>query len=227
MKGKSALDSGTDILPLLISYTLSLTLTGVAISVVGKYAPFMHIGSAIASVGLGLLSTLTAHTSAGRWVGYQIICGVGIGLGLDGPQLAAQAVFDQADVPVALTVVTTLMNLGGAVFVSVGSSIFNNRAAVLLRSSAPGLSEAVTAGTGLTELVKSLPVGERSEAIEAIQVVVSNIFQCGITMAALSFVVSFGVEWRSVRSEKSKDANDEESSTGGEYGDRANEQSKN
>ncbi|KAJ6092572.1 hypothetical protein N7486_007861 [Penicillium sp. IBT 16267x] len=218
IQGKSALGSGTAILPLLISYTLSLTLTGAAISVVGKYAPFMHIGSAIAAVGMGLLSTLTAHSSLGQSIGYQILCGTGVGLALDGPQLAAQTVFDQTDVPVALTVVTTLMNLGGAVFVSVGSSIFNNRAAVFLKSSAPGLSEALAGGTGLTELVKSLPIGERNEVIKTLQIILSNIFQCGIAIAVLSFVVSFGVEWRSVRSKNTSDVSDRECSIGGESG---------
>lgn len=75
-------------------------------------------------------------------------------MALDGPQLAAQTVFEQSDVPIALTVVTTLMNFGGAIFVSVGSSIFNNRTTALLQSSGPAISEALAAGTGLTDLVK-------------------------------------------------------------------------
>ncbi|KAJ5672554.1 major facilitator superfamily transporter [Penicillium longicatenatum] len=219
VQGKSALGSGTAILPLLISYTLSLTLTGVAISVVGKYAPFMHIGSAIAAVGMALLSTMTVHSSLGQSIGFQILCGVGVGLALDGPQLAAQTVFNQTDVPVALTVVTTLMNLGGAVFVSVGSSIFNNRAATLLKSSAPGLSEALAAGTGLTELVKSLPVGKQDEVIKSLQTILSNIFQCGIAIVVLSFFVSLGVEWRSVRSKSPLDVSDKEHSVIAESGD--------
>lgn len=211
---KSALSSGTSILPLLISYTLSLILTGMAISAVGKYTPFMHVGSAIASVGLGLLSTLTASTGLGQSIVYQILCGVGIGLALDGPQLAAQTVFEQSDVPIALTVVTTLMNLGGAIFVSVGSSIFNNRVTALLQSGGPAISEALAAGTGLTDLVNSLPAAERSTAIDALQTVMANIFECGIAMAVLSFLVSFGVEWRSVKSKKNPKTTDEESSSG-------------
>ncbi|KAJ5888533.1 hypothetical protein N7495_008574 [Penicillium taxi] len=210
VKGDSALHSGTSTLPLLISYTLSLIFTGIAVSVIGKYAPFMHIGSAIASVGLGLLSTLTASTDLGRSIGSQILCGVGIGLALDGPQLAAQTVFEQTDVPIALTVVTTLMNFGGAIFVAVGSSILNNRARILLASSGLNVSAALAAGTGLTDLVSSLPESEKNVAIDALQIVISNVFECGIAIAVLSFVVSFGVEWRSVKSKKGPTKSDEE-----------------
>ncbi|KAF3402031.1 Efflux pump roqT [Penicillium rolfsii] len=212
---KSALTSGTSILPLLLSYTLTLTLTGLATTAVGKYTPFMHGGSAVLSVGLGLLSTLTARTSLGQSIGYQIICGVGLGLALDGPQLAAQTVFEQSDVPIALTVVTTLMNLGGAVFVSVGSSIFNNRVTALFQVSGPAISGALAAGTGLTDLVNSLPAAEQNAAIDDLQTVMSNVFQCGIAIAVLSFVVSFGVEWLSLKSKKNPKAADEEIPSGG------------
>ncbi|PWY76496.1 MFS general substrate transporter [Aspergillus sclerotioniger CBS 115572] len=63
---KSALTSGTSTLPLLVAYTTSLILTGIATLAVDQYASIMHVGSAIASVDMGLrtsaVSTLTAHT---------------------------------------------------------------------------------------------------------------------------------------------------------------------
>ncbi|KAJ5564919.1 hypothetical protein N7513_001161 [Penicillium frequentans] len=91
-------------------------IAGTGTTVVGYYVPFMILGSTILSIGTGLLSTSTVSTPLGRWVGYQVIAGAGLALGFDAPQLAAQTVFDTAehDMTIALTIITSLMNLGGA-----------------------------------------------------------------------------------------------------------------
>lgn len=47
---------------------------------VGYYTPFAIGGSALVAIGNGLLSSLSPTTSTGRWVGYQVIMGVGRGV---------------------------------------------------------------------------------------------------------------------------------------------------
>lgn len=46
----------------------------------GFYLPWAVVGTSIASVGVGLLSTLSPTTSTARWIGYQIITGAGRGM---------------------------------------------------------------------------------------------------------------------------------------------------
>ena len=121
------------------------------------------------------------------------------------PQLAAQTVFEGPDVEIALTIVTTLMNFGGGAFISVGSSIFNNRAVAVLQSDAPAVSAALATGMGLTDLVDSLPASEQSTVIDGLQVVMANIFEYGLALALAVFVVSAGVEWRSVKAKNHVD----------------------
>ena len=50
--------------------------------VLGYYLPFMLVGGALNSIGSGLLTTLTPHTSMGKLVGFQLISGTGRGLAL-------------------------------------------------------------------------------------------------------------------------------------------------
>jgi hypothetical protein len=46
----------------------------------GYYLPWGLGGSIILAVGNGLVSTFSPTTSVGKWVGYQIVMGVGRGI---------------------------------------------------------------------------------------------------------------------------------------------------
>lgn len=47
---------------------------------VGYYTQLAIIGSCIMSVGAGLLTTFQVDTGEGKWIGYQILHGFGMGL---------------------------------------------------------------------------------------------------------------------------------------------------
>jgi hypothetical protein len=61
----------------------------------------MWIGSAILTIGCGLLYTLRVETNTGRWIGYQLLAGIGAGMGMQVPFLAVQAVTSSTDMPTA------------------------------------------------------------------------------------------------------------------------------
>jgi hypothetical protein len=48
----------------------------------GYYLPFSVAGAILIAIGNGLLATLSPSTSTGKWIGYQILLGVGRGIGL-------------------------------------------------------------------------------------------------------------------------------------------------
>ena len=54
---------------------------------IGYYVPICLLAAIFISVGSGLISTFSPGTQTGEWIGYQIILGVGRGLGL---QMARQ-----------------------------------------------------------------------------------------------------------------------------------------
>lgn len=101
MKGTTAEGSGIRSIPYLVSITLSSIVVGGIITIIGYYAPFMWIGAAILTVGCGMLYTLRVDTNAGRWIGYQILAGIGAGAGMQVPFLAVQAVTSPLDMPSA------------------------------------------------------------------------------------------------------------------------------
>jgi nitrate/nitrite transporter NarK len=82
VKGSGATESGVQTLPLILSATLAAIFGGILMSAVGYVPPFMIIGTAVFTVGLGLLSTLDVDTPFGKWFAFQIIAGIGCGMNL-------------------------------------------------------------------------------------------------------------------------------------------------
>jgi hypothetical protein len=75
----SPINSGVRMLALIIPLTLSAILQGFALSKIGIVPLFWIIGGAIATIGAGLFYTMDANTSAGKWIGYQILVGFATG----------------------------------------------------------------------------------------------------------------------------------------------------
>lgn len=63
------------------------------------------IGSVFLTIGAGLLYTLDIGTSAGNYIGYQILFGVGVGTTIQVPVIVAQAFSAAQDIPAATTTV--------------------------------------------------------------------------------------------------------------------------
>ncbi|KAJ6550029.1 major facilitator superfamily domain-containing protein [Mycena capillaripes] len=199
VKGVSAIKSGIDNLPLVLSVVIGTLIAGGLISSIGYYTPFMILASVLMAVGAGLLSTFTVDTGHAHWIGYQIIYGIGVGAGIQQPLLVAQAVLDPVDVPVGTSLILFMQTLGGSVFVSVGQNVFRSKLLSGLVSRVPGVDPAIVLNSGATSLhsavdAKFLP------AVLAVynDALVSAIYVC-VAMATLSIVGSLATEWRNVK----------------------------
>ncbi|XDG05591.1 hypothetical protein ABKA04_005206 [Annulohypoxylon sp. FPYF3050] len=126
VQGVSAVESGIRLLPIVIGQALGSLVGGVGIQKVGYYTPFMLFSVAVMCVGNGLLTTLQVDTSEGKWIGYQIPYGIGLGTTLQAPLLAAQTVLPLEDVPIGTSLMFFSQLLGGSIFVSVGQNLFNS-----------------------------------------------------------------------------------------------------
>jgi MFS transporter, DHA2 family, glioxin efflux transporter len=89
--GVSPLNSGIRNLPLIVSVSIFSIVSGGLITAFGYWRPIMLWASILATVGSGFLYTLHIGTTAGYWIGYQTLAGVGLGLGFQVPIIVAQA----------------------------------------------------------------------------------------------------------------------------------------
>jgi MFS family permease len=90
--------SGVYNLPLIIATTISMITSGMLISATGLAVPIQVVGAIIGVVAAGLLYTLDIDTSIGKWIGYQLLAGVGWGLAFQVPIIVGQANADPGDI---------------------------------------------------------------------------------------------------------------------------------
>ncbi|KAF7357230.1 MFS domain-containing protein [Mycena sanguinolenta] len=77
--GASPLRSAVDFLPAALTTTPFGFFSVVCITMMKKYRVVNWTAWAISVVGFGVFSTIREDTSTGKWVGYQIICAMGVG----------------------------------------------------------------------------------------------------------------------------------------------------
>lgn len=204
VQGTSAVDSGIRNLPMLLTVVALTTVGGVVVTSWGYYAPYMLLGTACMAVGAGLLSTLTPRAPASAWAGYQALFGAGVGLGIQQPLMAVQTVLRMPDVAAGTALMVFLQSLGGAVFVSVGNSIFTNQLAHALAVHVPALDPGFVVRAGATNLQKTLPPELLPPVVLAYNESLTKTFLVAAALGALSIVGSAAMPWNSVKEKKAE-----------------------
>ena len=166
-------------------------------------------------VGAGLLTTLQLDTGIGKWVGYQIVYGFGMGLCFQAPNLAAQTVLPAKDVPVGLSLMFFAQLLGAAVIVSVGESVLDNQLVQKL-SGLPGFNSSLITSGGATSLINSLPADLRGIVLTAYNEALRTVFQIGLIVSCLAVLGAAALQWRSVLKKSEARTDAEMNGTAGE-----------
>lgn len=78
--GASPIRSGVDILPTALVIAPAALFAGFGVHVLQKYRPIIIMGWVFSVAGFGTLSLLEANTTTSRWVGYQILPAIGLGM---------------------------------------------------------------------------------------------------------------------------------------------------
>lgn len=202
IKGESAVKSGIDNLPMVLGVVFASLIAGGAVTAIGYYTPFMIASTVIASIGAGLLTTFEVDTPSNKWIGYQAMFGLGVGLGLQQGLIAVQTALKIEDVPTGTAVVILMQTLGGAVFVGVGQNIFTNKLVEGLRTAAPNLSVQFVLETGATKLKSEIASELLPGVISAYNEALTETFIVGLAMTCLSIIGALTMEWRSVKGQK-------------------------
>lgn len=217
VKGTSAVQSGIDTMPLLLSMALGAVVGGATVSRIGYYAPFMIAGTPIMAAGAGLLSMLRPETAESRWIGYQIVFGFGTGLCMQQPSVAAQTILSDKDIAIGSSLMMFAQQLSGAVFAPIAQCIFQNRLMDTL-AGVPGIDVHKIGSVGATELKSVVSPDQLEGVLAAFNHALIATFYLVTAICCVAIFPALAIEWRNVKEKKKGGARGEEGTMGDKQG---------
>lgn len=197
-QGQSALQAGVRTIPLVLSLVVFGIFSATFTQKIGYYLPAMLVSPVVAAIGSGLLSTLSPHASAGKWIGFQVLYGSGLGIGAQTANLATQVVLPREDVALGLAMMFFMQQLGGSVFLAVGQSIFSRQLVAKLSGTA-GLDTKTIVDTGATDLRYVVPADKMDGVARSYSYALNRVFILSAALSACMLLGSLMVEWRSIK----------------------------
>ncbi|KAL8781664.1 MAG: hypothetical protein Q9213_005906 [Squamulea squamosa] len=198
ISGSSAIRSGIQMLPLVISLVVGNILAGSLVTAIGYYTPFLILSSCLMSIGAGLCSTFGVHTGAPYWIGYQIIVGWGIGCGMQQSSTAAQRVLDKDNAPIGVSLMFFGQSLGGVISLSAAQNVLSNNLIANL-SAFPNIDPRTIVETGATALRSIFSPSDLPEVLLAYSKAIKQVFYIALGISSASIFAGLSMEWRSVK----------------------------
>ena len=127
VRGSSPTASGLELLPVMGGAFLTSLVSGQLISRRGRYRVFPIVGTALASAGLLLLSTMGPATGRAALYVYLLVFGLGLGMVMQVMVLAVQNAVSYEDLGVATSAVTLFRFIGGSLGTAVLGAVFAAR----------------------------------------------------------------------------------------------------
>lgn len=199
MDNVSASQSGINNIPLVLGISLFTILSGGLITTFGIYVPFLLAGSVLTTIGAGLLYTLDIGTPSSKWIGYQVLAGIGIGIGIQVPIIANQAFVKMSEISSVTAVTLFFQTIGGAFFVSAGQTAFANRLLDRVPTAAPGVDPQLVVATGATELRDVFTPQEIPGIIVAYMSGLKVTFALVIALGGITLPIALFAKWRNVK----------------------------
>jgi hypothetical protein len=134
------------------------------------------------------------------WIGFQVLFGFGIGMGMQQPTMMAQIVLSKKDQPTGVALMFLGQNFGGAIFVGVAQNVFTDALASNLTAiRGLHLDKSAIVRLGATSLKKLVAQEYLGLVIEGYRDALRSAFLVGTGLAALSMAGAALVERRSVK----------------------------
>jgi hypothetical protein len=163
-------------------------LSGQAVSRTGRYKLFPVSGTTIATLGMFLLSRMTADTPRAASSAYMAITGAGLGLTMQVMVVAMQNSIERKYLGVATSTVSFFRSVGGSFGVALFGAIFNGRLILELAGTSAGslLPTHGSHGGGFLRLLETMPSGPRREIAAAFARALTGTFLVSVPFLGLS-----------------------------------------
>lgn len=209
VRGASTLGSGLMYLPMALAMSIFALIGGRLTTYIGYYSPVLMIGSMLTVVGTALISTLQPDSPAGKWITYQIIYGIGIGLAFQPPFIAVQTVLEGSLIPAGLVLLYYVQILGGVIVVSIAQNVFLTKLVSYLATAVPQLDTSTILKNGALSLISSVSAGDKAKVLIAYNRALVDIFYISLGLSCVAVVCTLGIEWKRIRNESENENENE------------------
>jgi MFS family permease len=194
VRGLSPTASGLQLLPVMAGLLCSSIVSGQVIARTGRYKAWPIAGTAIATLGLWLLSGLDERTGSGVAALHMLILGLGLGMVMQVLILAVQNAVPYEMLGVATSGATLFRSMGGALGTALLGAVFTAK----LTSELPG--GRAPGGGGLDPaVIDRLPAAQREVVIHAFTDAVDLVFLVAAAVALVAFALTWLIPERPLR----------------------------
>ena len=201
VKGNTATAAGLKLIPLMLGIVSMSIFSGKRISSKGHYKIFPVVGTAIMTIGILSMVTLTRTTPYWQLSIYAIIVGAGLGLSMQTIVIALQNSVDFADMGVATSSNTFFRSLGSVFGTALFGAVLNNRLTHYMASGFSGLAKSnpsAVAGvdlsskgiTGIISAPGKVSVLVHNTALDAYVNAFHIVFLAAAPITALGFLLA-------------------------------------
>ncbi|KAF8142681.1 ABC transporter [Mycena galopus ATCC 62051] len=189
VQGRSATKSGIDLLPFMLGFVLTVISSGQIVSRIGYYWPFLIVAPVFLAIGSGLLYTISLSTSSAQIIGFQILAGVGIGMGMQNALLAVQVEFRTTPrlMGQAMAMASFSQYLGGTLGLGVAEPVFSSELTRNLMRYAPDAPVEIVKDTP-TAIYTALPAAMIPDVLRSYTEALRIVFVLGVPMAGIALV---------------------------------------
>jgi MFS family permease len=198
VRGLSPTASGLQLIPVMGGLLVSSIISGQIISRTGRYKAWPIAGTAIAALGLWLLSSLDQTTST--WVAglHMLILGLGLGMVMQVLVLAVQNSVSYDELGVATSGATLFRSIGGSLGTAVLGAIFTGRLTHELSAKLPSSGGAVQGGIDPARIAR-LPRPVHDAYISSFTDALHVVFLVATGVVLIAFLLSWLIEERPLR----------------------------
>ncbi|VZH89276.1 unnamed protein product, partial [Fusarium fujikuroi] len=188
VRGYSPTKAGLLALPMVGGLAIAFIISGVGTTWIGYYYPFMLATSVLTPIASGLLTTLDLEEQIAKAVGLLTFLGLAVGLGLQGPQVALQAVLPIEDVSLGGAVITFGSGMGSALWICASATLFQDRLSKEVQDAAPGTNTTHIQEAGLSKLRESIGPDRLKSVLSGYENAIVQTLYIPLALALLSVI---------------------------------------
>ncbi|KAK3901108.1 major facilitator superfamily domain-containing protein [Staphylotrichum tortipilum] len=214
IQGDTAVEAGIKLLPMLIAVVITSVAAGGLITAVGYYNPFVLPCMVLFCVGSGMVTTFGLDSPLRIWFGYQVIVGLGIGVGFQVGVLVVQNSVSHEWIPQATACVQFFQSMGGAIFIAVAQAVFQNGMTSGIERNVPGVPPQIFINSGASQIPQVLEqLNATQYTTQVLTAYLDGLRQSyfiTVGCSAAAFVAACGLSWKKIQKQKAAPAAGEE-----------------